>query len=337
MSDTTNIDAITRALADTPDGATAKDLATVTGLSPATAQKVLTAMETAGTATRTAGATNGGRRNADTWRPATTDVSAEVAPADDATTTVTVTDGDPAPSPDAPEPAPTQPRKPDLKVMLMAGVLEGRADGISTDEAISESGFTIEIGDRILAAMEAAGAAFRLPITDDGIDLWKRGTADVAAVDPTNVPTFIRCATCGHDRPVRRTIETPRRSAVAANGGSRVNNNGAQRLGKGELERLIEAWVRSLGTGHEVSPVMASHAVGRGAGGCSVAMDGLTRRGVLFLAKEAPRRFALAADAPQPSPEVVALMTRPVIDTTSFDPNASVAADPPTGNTLRAA
>jgi DNA-binding transcriptional MocR family regulator len=90
MSETTKAtsttDTVARALTDHPDGITTRALAKATGLAQTTVQKALTAMETAGTATRTPGESNGSRRTGDTWRPAT--ATADEAPvADDATAT----------------------------------------------------------------------------------------------------------------------------------------------------------------------------------------------------------------------------------------------------------
>src|SRR3954453_4335389 len=84
MSDTTTT--VARTLADNPDGITTKALATAAGLSQATVQKVLTAMEAAGHATRPAGEPTGSRRTADTWHPATATAD-EVPVADDSTAT----------------------------------------------------------------------------------------------------------------------------------------------------------------------------------------------------------------------------------------------------------
>jgi DNA-binding IclR family transcriptional regulator len=90
MSDTTTATesaagTVARALAEHADGITTKDLAKATGLSHTTVYKALTAMETAGTATRAAGESNG-RRTADMWRPATATVDAAPV-ADDTVTT----------------------------------------------------------------------------------------------------------------------------------------------------------------------------------------------------------------------------------------------------------
>jgi hypothetical protein len=61
------------------------------------------------------------------------------------------------------------------------------------------------VGDTILAAMEVAGAARRLPVADDGTELWVAvADADLTTVDPANAPTTTTCPTCGHERKIRR-------------------------------------------------------------------------------------------------------------------------------------
>jgi hypothetical protein len=45
-------------------------------------------------------------------------------------------------------------------------------------------------------------------------------------------------------------------------------------------------------------------------------MDRLSRAGVLVLSSEAPVMYALKADAPAPTAEVIAFMTRPVLPNT---------------------
>jgi len=119
--------------------------------------------------------------------PATTDGPTT----DDAPTTDEAADTtDEASLPEAPvSGAPVAVRQPDLKVLIMAGVLGGHPDGITADAAIGESGLSVAMGDTILAAMEVAGAARRLPVDDDGNELWVIADGDLATVDPANAPT----------------------------------------------------------------------------------------------------------------------------------------------------
>jgi hypothetical protein len=212
----------------------------------------------------------------------------------------------------APDEAPVAaaPRQPDLKVLIMAGVLGDHPDGVEATVAIAESGLAPATGDTILAAMEVAGAARRLPVGENGVELWVRGDGDLATVDPANAPTHTTCPTCGHTRRIRRPSATGRRSGGTGRVTGEINSDGSVKLAKGELERLVEAFIRDVGPGHELTPVTVGRELGgRSSGACGNAMDKLTARGVLVLTSEAPRKFALADDAPPPSAEVLAHMT----------------------------
>jgi hypothetical protein len=206
-------------------------------------------------------------------------------------------------------PVPAAPRQPDLKVLIMAGVLGDHPDGVDANVAIAESGLAPATGDTILAAMEVAGAAKRLPVGDDGIELWVRGDGDLATVDPANAPTHTTCPTCGHTRRIRRPSVTGRRTGGTGRTTGEINTDGSVKLGKGELERLVEAFIRDLGPGHELTPVTVGRELGgRSSGACGNAMDRLTERGVLVLTSEAPRKFTLVDNPPPPSPGVLAHM-----------------------------
>ncbi|GAA4469728.1 hypothetical protein [Phytohabitans houttuyneae] len=324
---TTTAETVARTLANHPDGITVRDLATQAGVGQSTAAKALAAMQTAGTATRTPGPATGNRKGADIWRPATGDATAtpdEAPVADDATATpdeAPVADDATATPDEAPvaddatatpggAPVPTGPRQPDLKVLIMAGVLGDHPDGVDANVAIAESGLAPATGDTILAAMEVAGAAKRLPVGDDGIELWVRGDGDLATVNPANAPTHTTCPTCGHTRRIRRPSATGRRSGGTGRATGEINTDGSMKLAKGELERLVEAFIRDLGPGHELTPVTVGRELGgRSSGACGNAMDKLTGRGVLVLTSEAPRKFTLADNTPPPSAEVLAHMT----------------------------
>lgn len=78
-SKTTTTDSVLAALGDQP--ATTAELAETTGLGRSTVGKTLTALETAGRATRTLGGRDGGRKQPDRWTLATT----EAAPPGDGT------------------------------------------------------------------------------------------------------------------------------------------------------------------------------------------------------------------------------------------------------------
>ncbi|GAB3076435.1 MarR family transcriptional regulator [Micromonospora schwarzwaldensis] len=337
---------VARTLVNHPEGITVRDLAAEAGVGQSTASKALAAMEADGTATRTPGPTNGNRKSADIWHLATTDeltpadatpdATDEPTPADDATDATPdaadePTSGDdatpdatdePTPADDAnggggadesalPEApvsgAPVAPRQPDLKVLIMAGVLGGHPDGITADNAINESGLSVVMGDTILAAMEVAGAARRLPVDDDGNELWVIGDGDLATVDPANAPTHSTCPTCGHTRKIRRPLA--RRTTGTGRTTGEINSDGSVKLAKNELRHRVEAFMRDLGTGHDVTPgTVAREIGGRSPGAVRNAMEKLTGFGVLILTREAPETYALADNPPAPTAEVRAFM-----------------------------
>ena len=198
----------------------------------------------------------------------------------------------------------------------MAGVLGGHPDGLTADAAINESGLSVAMGDTVLAAMEAAGAARRLPTTEDGTELWVAvADADLATVDPANAPTTSTCPTCGHTRKIRRP--SARRTTGTGTGRTtgEINSDGSAKLAKNGLRNQVEAFMRDLGTGHDVSPgIVARQLGGRSSGAVGNAMARLTEPGVLVLVSEAPVKYALAETAPAPIADVVAFMTRPLTD-----------------------
>jgi hypothetical protein len=226
-------------------------------------------------------------------------------------------DGAAAPNgPTAPARVANTPREPDLKVLIMAGVLGGHPDGITAADAIAESGLAPATGDTILAAMEVAGAAHRLPVTADGIELWVRGDGDLAAVDPANAPTHVTCPTCGHTRRVRRPSASTRRPGGVSRATGEVNSDGSQKLAKNGLRTMVEAFMRDLGAGVGVTPGTVGRELGgRSSGAVLNAMTRLCATGVLDLMSEAPVTYALAATAPAPTADVAAFMTGPVIKT----------------------
>jgi len=316
-----------------PDGITTRALADASGVSASTVAKTLTAMEADGTATRTPGPANGNgnRKTADIWHPATT-ATAEETPADETPADETPADAAPvdaAPADETPvdatsdaasvapvSGAPVVPRQPDLKVLIMAGVLGGHPEGITADAAINESGLSVAMGDTILAAMEVSGAARRLPTEADGTELWVPvADADLAKVDPANAPTTTTCPTCGHTRKIRRPLA--RRAAATGTGRTtgEINTDGSAKLAKNGLRNQVEAFMRDLGTGHDVSPgTVARELGGRSSGAVGNAMSRLTAEGVLVMTSEAPVKYALAETAPAPTVDVRAYMTRPLTD-----------------------
>jgi hypothetical protein len=246
------------------------------------------------------------------------DSPADESPADDSPADETPADDSPADvaTVAAVSGAPVAPRQPDLKVLIMAGVLGGHTDGITADAAINESGLSVAMGDTILAAMEAAGAARRLPTAEDGTELWVVvADADLATVDPANAPTTSTCPTCGHTRKIRRP--SARRTTGTGTGRTtgEINSDGSAKLAKNGLRNQVEAFMRDLGTGHDVTPgIVARQLGGRSSGAVGNAMARLTEPGVLVLVSEAPVKYALAETAPEPTADVVAFMTRPQTD-----------------------
>ncbi|MEV0396496.1 MarR family transcriptional regulator [Polymorphospora rubra] len=351
---------VARTLANHPDGITVRDLAAEAGVGQSTAAKALAAMEADGTATRTPGPTNGNRKSADIWHPATTAATDEPTPADDAPETTPDATDEPTPADDAPDatpdatdeatPAddanggggadesalpeapvsgapvsgvplsgvPVAPRQPDLKVLIMAGVLGGHPDGITADNAINESGLSVAMGDTILAAMEVAGAARRLPVDGDGNELWVIGDGDLATVDPANAPTHTTCPTCGHTRKIRRP--SARRTTGTGRTTGEINSDGSVKLGKNELRNRVEAFMRDLGPGHDVTPgTVARELGGRSPGAVRNGMEKLAGAGVLILTREAPETYALADNPPAPTAEVRAFLAPPQTDDTTAD------------------
>lgn len=216
--------------------------------------------------------------------------------------------------PDAPVsgiPALAGPRQPDLKVLIMVGVFGGHPDGISAADAVEKSGLAPVVGDTVLAAMEVAGAARRLPVDADGVELWVRGDGDLSTVDLANAPTHVTCPTCGHARKVRRPLATGRRTGGGGRAVGEMNGDGSQRLAKNGLRSQVEGFMRDLGPGHDVTPgTVARELGGRSSGAVANAMSRLTEDGVLIMTSEAPVKYALADDAPAPSADVAAYMTR---------------------------
>jgi hypothetical protein len=358
---TTAAETVAATLAAHPDGITTRDLAAAAGVSASATAKALKDMEANGTATRVLGVADGNRKAADIWHPGTPadmtaaeavladlapaaatsdEAPADAIPASDTPADTTATDDTPADEPtaapdaddttpdeaDVAEAAPVSgapvgPRKPDLRVMLMAEVLEAHPTGITADEAIDKSGLSVVMGDTVLVAMEVAGAARCLPTEENaGTELWVLGDGDLASVDPGNAPTHVTCPTCGHESKIRRPSARRAAATSAASTATRagrvtsdINSDGSAKLAKGELERRVEAFVRDLGPGHNLTGGVVGRELGRSPGACRNALARLADRKVMTLASVAPEMFTLSDNAPAPSPAVLALMTRPAI------------------------
>jgi hypothetical protein len=327
----TAAETVATALAGHPDGITTRALAKATGLAQTTVQTALLALEHAGTAHRTPGERTGA---ADQWHP-TTDTTTPADTAADVTTNEATPDeanpdeanpdgAGPDEARSADEPG-APPRRPDLKVMIMARVLGGHPDGVPAVEAVEESGLASGVGDAVLAAMEAVGAATRGPADEHGVELWVLGGADITDVDLAAGPSPQEavCPTCRAPRPVRRHLAPAGRRArtaaptSGAGTGTRVNGDGTERLRKNGLRAQVEAFMRSLGTGVEITPgVVGRELGGRSSGAVGNAMAYLTGPGVLVLTRETPVTYALSTSAPAPTLEIAELMARPVLPAT---------------------
>jgi hypothetical protein len=136
-----------------------------------------------------------------------------------------------------------------LKIAMVAGVLAARTHGVTASVIVDESGLRAAIVGRVLAAMEAAGAAVRKPSATPGAaDLWVRGEADLTAVTIVVAPTTHTC-TCGHVHKVPApTVATTRGATIAGR-----NGDGQAALGKGVLRDMVLAFGRRH-MGHELTP-----------------------------------------------------------------------------------
>lgn len=138
---------------------------------------------------------------------------------------------------------------PDPYVMIVAGQLAGKPDGITGPDLVKLAGLAPGKTAQILTAMQMSGAAIRVPTEDpDGDDKWILGEADVSTVDPASVPTHCVCRECGntHRRQITVTVSGRRGSTPGTNG------DGNRRFGKGELETIVRDFVRE-NAGHVFS------------------------------------------------------------------------------------
>ena len=185
-------------------------------------------------------------------------------------------------------------RPADRKVLIVAGVLGDNPGGATVAEISAESGLATGTVVRLLAAMEYAGAAERIPADEhSGMpDRWTPGTTKASEVDPTNVPAPPApqpCPTCGH---VTRTRSVGPggygvRRLTAAPG---FNSDGTSRLGKGALRALVLEFVNAH-PGHVLSPSTIAKELERSSGAVGNALDVLAAHGQITLATEAPRAF----------------------------------------------
>lgn len=138
---------------------------------------------------------------------------------------------------------------PDPYVMIVAGQLAGKPDGVTGPDLVKLAGLAPGKTAQILTAMQLSGAAIRVPTEDpDGDDKWIMGEADVSTVDPASVPTHCVCRECGntHRRQITVTVSGRRGGTPGTNG------DGNPRFGKGELEKIVRDFVRD-NPGHHFS------------------------------------------------------------------------------------
>ncbi|WP_025620657.1 MarR family transcriptional regulator [Salinispora cortesiana] len=311
-------------------GLTARKLAGQENLPLPVVTEALNTMEATGTAIRTPGPTNGNRKGADLWEPTTpTNDTTDTTPdtADEATPAGSDTSGnaaDAAPVSGVPVSGGPSGAGDHLKIVMVAGVLGDYPDGVSAADVIDQSGLRAQVVARVLTAMEVAGAAVRKPgDSDSAPERWVRGEADLATVDLANAAPYRECVcTCGHKHRIKTGVTvTATRRAGRTTGES--NTDGSPKLGKNGLRNQVEALMRDLGPGHDLTPGTVGRELGgRSSGAVLNAMGRLAAIGVLTLASEAPTKYALADNPPAPTDEVAALMTR-----TGTDPSDTDVAD----------
>ncbi|MFC7527535.1 MarR family transcriptional regulator [Actinoplanes sp. GCM10030250] len=222
-----------------------------------------------------------------------------------------------------------------FKIVMVAGILGDYPNGVAAALITELSGLRVPVVARVLMAMEVAGAAVLKPggpNKEDNPDRWVLGDADLRTVDLANATPYRECVcSCGHKHRVKNGVAvTARRTARTGAATGEINTDGSEKLAKNGLRSLVEAFMRDLGTGHEVTPGTVGRELGgRSSGACGNALQKLTIAGVVVMTNEAPVRYALADDAPAPAAEVAALMKPPVISENEADTaDDATAADP---------
>lgn len=197
----------------TPGEATGQDAATVTDATPEATPDTTGATPDVTDATRDAtGAT-----------PGSADAGTSTAPAV------------------APTSAPPATNTDHLKVVIVAGVLGDQPDGLTGAELVEASGLQPGLVAKILAAMEVADVARRLPPDENGTERWVRGEGDLDTVDVANAPTTRTCPTCGTTRKI--SVNVGGRRSGNGNGEPGFNGDGQRKLRKNELRDLVRTFV----------------------------------------------------------------------------------------------
>ncbi|MFD6694212.1 MarR family transcriptional regulator [Micromonospora aurantiaca (nom. illeg.)] len=231
-----------------------------------------------------------------------------------------------------------QSRPGDRKVMTIKAVIaEYGDDGATLDEIVNESGIGHPTASRLLAAMEQADAARRLP----GIPRrWIAGPTKASEVDPNPEPP--RCPVCfqvvkgvtespeavalvqslirsdgtihvvaedGTGHVVKLPKRLPPRTASTATAGAvrrtdlTVNGDGSQPFAKGELEKLTLA-VLAANPGRSMSPQEIATTISAQLGGRNVSSGAVRNnctkaaaKGDIEMVSDAPLTFAYPAPA----------------------------------------
>ncbi|WP_208648773.1 MarR family transcriptional regulator [Micromonospora inaquosa] len=231
-----------------------------------------------------------------------------------------------------------QSRPGDRKVMTIKAVIaEYGDDGATLDEIVNESGIGHPTASRLLAAMEQADAARRLP----GIPRrWIVGPTKASEVDPNPEPP--RCPVCfqvvkgvtespeavalvqslirsdgtihvvaedGTGHVVKLPKRLPPRTVSTATAGAvrrtdlTVNGDGSQPFAKGELEKLTLA-VLAANPGRSMSPQEIATTISAQLGGRNVSSGAVRNnctkaaaKGDIEMVSDAPLTFAYPAPA----------------------------------------
>ncbi|MFA1550766.1 MarR family transcriptional regulator [Actinomadura chokoriensis] len=258
-------------------GATVTALAEASGVSRATVTRTLTTLEGDGRAVRTRGGRDGGKRQPDTWHPAT--ATADDTPATDHT-------------PDASAPdAPTGDADATTGALTADGIVTGEDVPTGTDTAPTGDADATEPTDAgdVRAGMDAAAVA---EARDALTALRDAIGAALTALDAGDGAAALSVAEEGvytGSGLVRRLVR------AAANGRPRTAS-GAPRSAPGEMRAKVAAHLTAhrgaAFTPHEIAKV-----IGHSAGAVSNALDRLTDAGDAELLCDRPRRFTAATAA----------------------------------------
>jgi len=185
-----------------------------------------------------------------------------------------------------------------LKIAIVAGVLGDHSGGVTAATIVDESGLRAAIVGRVLAAMEAAGAAVRKTPDEAApgtAELWVRGEADITGVSLIAAPMWCEC-TCGHRHKVPSPTVGTRRVSTTPTAPGR-NADGQATLGKNELRTMVLDFMRAH-PGHVFTPTDLSKELGRSSGAIGNACAKLVISGEVLMANEAPAKYTAAPVTP---------------------------------------